>query len=162
MPLRIKDNFKASDKLFSVPAEWYNSVARFINTFTVRNGDGTYLSKPVVPSDNDPVALVFPTTGAADPGTPSAPEDPTILGDDGEGAPLAEGADDDALTDDYDPEDADQDGLSLWVLCRERYAHDGTMKWYAYYRKLTWPASLAPVVSAETRVLVDEPVVHEE
>jgi hypothetical protein len=93
-------------------------------------------------------------------GRGAAPEDPTLLGDDGEGAPLAEGDDDDALTDDYDPEDADQDGLSLWVLCRERYADAGTMKWYAYYRKLTWPKSHAPVVSAETRVLVDEPVAH--
>ena len=158
MPLHIKDNFKATDKLFDIPAEWYNSVARFINTFTVRNGDGTYLSKPVVPSDNDPVALVFPTTGAADPGTPSAPEDPAILGDDGEGAPLGEGEDDDALADDYDPADADQDGLSLWVITRIRYDHTADPAiLYAYTRKITWPKSHAPVVGAETRFVIDEP-----
>jgi len=82
------------------------------------------------------------------------PENPTVLGS------ADEGTSDDALTDTYDPEDADQDGLSLWVLVRERYDDAGTMKLYSYYRKLTWPAAHAPVVSAETRVLVDEPVAH--
>jgi hypothetical protein len=88
------------------------------------------------------------------------PEDPTILGDDGEGGPLGEGVDDDALADTYSPEDADQDGVSLWVQCRPRYDDEGSMKLYAYFRKLTWPKSIAPVVSAETRVLVEDPVEH--
>ena len=154
MPFHLKDDFKAGDKCFTIPANWYNQVARFLNTLTIRNG-GVY--KPVFPSDTDPVELIMPETEPPLT-TPAAPEDPTILGGDGEGGPLGEGADDDALTDDYDPEDADQDGLSLWVITRIRYDHTADPAiLYAYTRKLTWPKSHAPVVGAETRFVIDEP-----
>jgi len=64
MPFHVKDDFSATDKIFSVSASWFNAVGRFLNTFCVVNGAGAYLQKPVMPSENDPVALVFPEAAA--------------------------------------------------------------------------------------------------
>jgi hypothetical protein len=86
------------------------------------------------------------------------PENPKILGGDGGTGPLGEGSTDDALADTYDPTEADQDGVSVWLLCRGKYDHEGSMILYDYYRKFTWPKAIAPVISAETRVLKEEPV----
>jgi hypothetical protein len=70
MPFHVKDDFKPTDKVFSVPASWFNAVGRFLNTLCVTDGSGAYFTKPVVPSDNEPVALVFPQAAAAvTPGT---------------------------------------------------------------------------------------------
>lgn len=108
---------------------------------------------------SDPYGDPIPI-GAAD---NSFPTNPKHLGG-SSSSPLAEGADDAALTDTYspnetsgDPETPNQDGLSIWVLCRERYAAAGSFTWYAYWRKLTWPSALAPRVSAEVRAAIDEP-----
>lgn len=87
------------------------------------------------------------------------PESPKLINGTAN-APLGEGTSDDEMTDTYDPADAGQDGVSVWVLCRERYDHEGSMKWYAYWRKLTWPSGLAPRVSAEKRVEIDTPVAY--
>lgn len=84
-------------------------------------------------------------------GTPDAPESPKVLG------VASEGSSDDALTDTFDPATAEEDGVSLWVLCRERFDHAGSKTWYAYFRKLTWPKQIAPAVTGETRMTVDTP-----
>jgi hypothetical protein len=86
------------------------------------------------------------------------PENPKILGGDGGTGPLGEGSTDDALTDTYSPEEEDQDGVSIWVCTRPRYDHTADPAiLYAYTRKLTWPKSIAPVISVETRFIIDEP-----
>jgi hypothetical protein len=59
MPFRVKDDFNSTDKIFSVPASWYNAVGRFLNTLCVENGRA-YFKKPVHPSEIEPVTLVFP------------------------------------------------------------------------------------------------------
>ncbi len=83
---------------------------------------------------------------------------PVEIGGDGEGGPLGEGDDDDAIADTYDPAQEEQDGLHLWVVSRVRYDDEAeTPVLYAYFRRLTWPQACAPLVSAETRVEIEVP-----
>ena len=84
-------------------------------------------------------------------GIPSAPTGPKTLGS------ADAGSSDDALTDTFDPTTATEDGVSLWVQCRDRFIYNGSKIWYSYYRKLTWPKAIAPAITAETRVTTDTP-----
>ena len=79
------------------------------------------------------------------------PTAPAVLGTN------SAGSSDDALTDTYNPLTATDDGVSLWVLCRERFSYNGSKIWYSYYRMLTWPKAIAPTISSETQVTTDTP-----
>jgi len=79
------------------------------------------------------------------------PSSPTVLGQD------SEGSSDDAVTTSYDGASGTS-GVSIWVVSRIRYDHTaGTPKLYAYMSKLTFPASIAPTVTGQTRVEIDTP-----
>lgn len=102
--------------------------------------------------------------------TRSAPVYPLILGQD------SEGTSDAAITTPYDPavpttqtvatstahtaSTDSVDGVSIWVCSRLRYDTAATTPvLYGYMSKLTFPASIAPVVSGQTRVTIDSPEV---
>lgn len=84
------------------------------------------------------------------------PDDPTSPDEIGV---ATEGSSDAADTDSYDGENPGAaDGVKVFLLDRKRYDHTaGTPKLYAYGRWLTFPAAIAPTVSAETRIEIDEP-----
>ncbi len=58
MSFHIKDDFSERDTILAVPASWFNSVAKFLNTLSVRGG--VTLEKPHNPSKLDPVVLEIP------------------------------------------------------------------------------------------------------
>ena len=56
--MQLKDNWGPGDKITSIPASWFNAVAAFINTFSVRGVAS--LHKPDHPTEADPVVVDVP------------------------------------------------------------------------------------------------------
>jgi hypothetical protein len=184
MPFHVKDDFKPTDKVFDVPASWYNAVGRFLNTLCVTNG-GAFFSKPVQPSENDPVTLVFQPPAEAASGVPDGTADgqllqwndtteawePVDVEDVGIGPAEDPGATittigaasegtETASTDTWTAGNVDNKGLAEWYVSRVVYNHSGDKKIYAFLRKRTYDQyGRLYSVSGETRVEVEAPTV---
>lgn len=52
---RIKEDFRQGAPISTIPAEWFNQVARFLNHMV---GDGIQVKKPDFPSVNNPVKIL--------------------------------------------------------------------------------------------------------
>lgn len=110
--------------------------------------DGTVAAKLSQCLCSDGYGTEKPLGGAR----PADPTNPTTIGAGEEGT-------ESAYTTTYDGAAANAPGLIVWLLSREGFFESGDKKLYCYMRSLTFPAAIAPTVSAETRVLVDTPQV---
>lgn len=67
MSFHVKDDFRAGDPITAVGAEWFNSVAAFLNNLV--GVDNVTVTKPATPSPSAPVTIEASQSGAV--GTPT-------------------------------------------------------------------------------------------
>jgi len=127
---------------YALSPNFIRQLRNFMNNWIVEGGsfrfDGyrTYLKVDKQPS---PIEV-------------KEPENPLVIGPADEGSEAADTAT-------WPPEEDDEtnDGVTLRIQTRQGYFDEGDHVWYAYVRDLTWPRSIAPAISAETRIIIDEP-----
>lgn len=182
----LPENFKPGTPLRDlITTEIMQTIAGILNSLTVEVREGIehpYIEKTARPGEQQPWIIVLPAQSAtsdvelsdanpeASAVTPSPgisvaaargdhvhprPNDPSnsaVVGVDSEGTSGA------ADTANYNGAAADAAGVSFWVVSRGRYDHTlANPVLYLYMRKITFPAGIAPTISAETRVEIDTP-----
>lgn len=60
--MKIKDNFSDKDSVLTIPASWFNTLARFYNYLT---GEGCIIEKPANTSANNPPIIKILDIGSS-------------------------------------------------------------------------------------------------